>query len=48
VIAFSQYIETFANGRGGYGSAIAVVMLLLVLPIMLLNVRRFRREEGGR
>jgi alpha-glucoside transport system permease protein len=48
VIAFTQYMETFSNGRGGYGSAIAVVMLLLVLPIMLLNVRRFRREESFR
>jgi alpha-glucoside transport system permease protein len=48
VIAFSQYIETFSNGRGGYGSAIAVVMLLLVLPVMILNVRRFRREETYR
>ena len=48
VIAFSQYIETFLNGRGGYGSALAVVMLLLVLPVMILNVRRFRREEAFR
>ena len=48
VIAFSQYIETFLNGRGGYGSALAVVMLLLVLPVMILNVRRFRREESFR
>lgn len=48
VIAFTQYIETFQNGRGGYGSAVAVVMLLLVLPIMILNVRRFRREEAFR
>ena len=48
VIAFTQYIETFGNGRGGYGSAVAVVMLLLVLPIMILNVRRFRREEAFR
>ena len=48
VIAFSQYLETFSNGRGGYGSALAVVMLLLVLPVMILNVRRFRREESIR
>ena len=45
VIAFTQYVETFTNGRGGYGSAVAVVMMLLVLPIMILNIRRFRREE---
>ncbi len=48
VIAFTQYIETFTNGRGGYGSAVAVIMMLLVLPIMIANVRRFRREEAIR
>jgi ABC-type sugar transport system permease subunit len=26
------------------GSAIAVFLFLLVLPILLLNIRRFRRE----
>lgn len=44
VIAFTQYVETFNNGRAGYGSAIAVIMLIVIIPIMVLNVRRFRRE----
>jgi len=48
VIALTQYIETFGNGRGGYGSAIAVIMMLLVIPIMIMNMRQFRREEGSR
>ena len=42
VIAFTQYVETFNNGRAGYGSAVAVIMLLIVIPIMMLNIRRFR------
>lgn len=46
LIAFSQYVETFNNGRAGYGSAIAVIMLLVVLPFILLNVKRFRAEAG--
>ncbi len=45
VIAYSMFFETFENGRGGYGAAVAVVMLLLVVPIMALNVRRFRSER---
>jgi alpha-glucoside transport system permease protein len=45
VIAFSMYDETFTNGEGGYGAAIAVVMLLLIIPIMLFNIRRFRSER---
>ena len=44
VIAFSYYVETFQNGQGGYGAAVAVVMLLLIVPVMLLNIRRFRSE----
>jgi alpha-glucoside transport system permease protein len=48
VIAFTQYLETFQNGHLGYGSAIAVIMMILVLPIILYNLRQFRREEGIR
>jgi alpha-glucoside transport system permease protein len=48
VIALTQYIETFQNGKLGYGSAIAVIMMILVLPIIVYNLRQFRREEGGR
>jgi alpha-glucoside transport system permease protein len=45
VIAFSMVDETFTNGEGGYGAAIAVVMLLLIIPIMFFNIRRFRSER---
>jgi alpha-glucoside transport system permease protein len=45
VMAFTMYEETFFNGRGGYGAAVAVVMLILVLPVMILNVLRFRSER---
>ncbi|MBP8532310.1 sugar ABC transporter permease, partial [Streptomyces sp. MK37H] len=29
----------------GLGSAIAVLLLVLVLPIMFINIRRIRRES---
>jgi alpha-glucoside transport system permease protein len=45
VIAFTMYQETFANGRAGYGAAVAVLMLLFTLPVMIVNVRRFRSER---
>jgi alpha-glucoside transport system permease protein len=45
VIAFTMYEETFANGRPGYGAAVAVIMLICVAPVMILNVRRFRSER---
>jgi alpha-glucoside transport system permease protein len=45
VIAFTMYEETFHNGRPGYGAAVAVIMLVLIAPVMVLNVRRFRSER---
>ena len=45
VIAFTMYEETFANARPGYGAAVAVIMLVLIAPGMVLNVRRFRTEK---
>jgi alpha-glucoside transport system permease protein len=44
VIAYSYYVETFENGKGGYGAAVAVVMLLLIIPVMIWQIRRFRSE----
>jgi alpha-glucoside transport system permease protein len=44
VIGYFMFDETFNGGRGGYGSAIAVVMLLLIVPIMAFNIKRFRSE----
>jgi len=40
-----MYNETFVNDRAGYGAAIAVIMLILLLPVMILNVRRFRSSK---
>ena len=44
VIAFSMYIDAFQSGLYGYGAAIAIVMLALLIPIMAFNVKRFRTE----
>jgi alpha-glucoside transport system permease protein len=44
VIAFSMYQEAFPQGQFGYGAAIAVVMLILLIPVMIFNIRRFRAE----
>ncbi len=38
----------FRNGHNGRGAAIAVVLFLAIIPIMLLNVKRFREEEAIR
>ena len=45
VIAFSMYQEAFPQGQFGYGATIAIVMLLLLIPVMIFNIRRFRAES---
>jgi alpha-glucoside transport system permease protein len=45
VIAYSVYTETFVGFRPGRGAAVAVIMLLLMIPVMILNIRRFKSER---
>ncbi|MEW2134023.1 sugar ABC transporter permease [Streptomyces sp. NPDC005435] len=45
VLALELYRKGFAEGQPGVASAIAVFLLLLVIPVMLFNIRRLRREE---
>jgi alpha-glucoside transport system permease protein len=45
VIASRMFKEMFTFGHFGRASAIAVVLLLLIVPVMVMNIRRFRREE---
>ncbi|MFD9379071.1 carbohydrate ABC transporter permease [Streptomyces sp. NPDC059999] len=45
VLAFQLYRTSFGtNADPGLGSAIAVLLLVLVVPVMLYNIRRMRRE----
>ncbi|GGO57601.1 ABC transporter permease [Streptomyces daqingensis] len=45
VLALQLYLSSFGAGSNqGVGSAIAVILLLLVLPVMVVNIRRLRRE----
>ena len=44
VIALAMWRTTFTGFDFGTGSAIAVFLFLLVLPVLALNIRRFRRD----
>ncbi|MEV6122918.1 sugar ABC transporter permease [Streptomyces sp. NPDC052077] len=44
VLALELYRKGFAADQPGVASAIAVFLLLLVVPVMWFNVRRLRRE----
>jgi alpha-glucoside transport system permease protein len=47
VIALAMWRTSFGGVNDfGLGSAIAVFLFLLVIPVLALNIRRFRREEG--
>jgi alpha-glucoside transport system permease protein len=45
VIALAMWRTSFGGVNDfGLGAAIAVFLFLLVIPILALNIRRFRRE----
>jgi alpha-glucoside transport system permease protein len=47
VLALQLYQSSFGSDADlGVGSAIAVFLLLLVIPVMLFNIRRMRKEQG--
>lgn len=48
VVANRMYKEMFSFFRYGRASAIAVILLLLIIPVMLFNIRRFREQEAIR
>jgi alpha-glucoside transport system permease protein len=45
VIALDMWRTSFGGSSDfGYGAAVAVFLFVLVIPILALNIRRFRRE----
>lgn len=48
VIANRMYKEQFSFWNYGRASTIAVILLVLVVPVMLANIRRFRQQEATR
>ena len=45
VIATRMYQEQFIKYNSGLSSAIAVVLLLLIVPVGYMNIRRFQQQE---
>ncbi len=46
VIAMQFYTELFTDQNYGLASAFAVILTLTVIPIMYINIRRMRAQEG--
>jgi alpha-glucoside transport system permease protein len=48
VVALRYYQELFSFNDFGVASALAVLLLLAIVPVMYFNVRRFRAQEAQR
>lgn len=46
VIATQFYRQSFTARNSGYGSAIAIILLLTVIPVLIYNLKQFRDQEG--
>lgn len=48
VIANRMYIEMYTSFNTGRAAAIAVVLIAVIVPVMVINIRRFREQEATR
>ena len=48
VIAERMIDWFFINNNDGRGAAIAVILFIAIIPVMIVNIRRFREEEAIR
>lgn len=46
VVATQFYRQFFSSRNFGFGSAIAIVLFIAVLPVMYYNIRQLRNQEG--
>ena len=48
VIGTAWYHARFTNHDAGTAGAIAIILLLAIIPVMLINIRRFQAQEAIR
>ena len=48
VIGLRFYTELFTNGNNGFAAAIVVMLMIAIVPVMIYQVRHFRRQEAQR
>jgi alpha-glucoside transport system permease protein len=48
VVAQLMVKEFFTFGNDGKGAALAVVLLVAVIPLMVVNIRKFKEQEATR
>jgi alpha-glucoside transport system permease protein len=48
VLANRMYKEQFSFSNYGRAATIAVILLILIIPMMIINIRRFKGQEAIR
>jgi alpha-glucoside transport system permease protein len=48
VVAVRMYQEMYVNFEAGRSAAISVVLLILIIPVLIFNIRRFQEQEAIR
>ena len=48
VVAVRMYQEMYVNFEAGRSAAIAVVLLIMIIPVLVYNIRRFQQQEAIR
>jgi alpha-glucoside transport system permease protein len=48
VVAVDFFNQLFTNRNAGYAAAIVVMLLIVMIPILVFQVRQFRAEEAAR
>jgi alpha-glucoside transport system permease protein len=48
VVAVDFFNQLFTNQNAGYAAAIVVMLVVVMIPIMIYQVRQFRAEEASR
>ena len=48
VIAVDFFNQLFTNNNAGYAAAIVVMLLIVMIPILVFQIRQFRAEEAAR
>ena len=46
IVGFTVYWEIFNNNKAGYGSAAAVLLLILMVPMMWFQMRQIRQADA--
>jgi alpha-glucoside transport system permease protein len=48
IIAVDFFNQLFTNNNAGYAAAIVVMLMIVMLPILVFQIRQFRAEEAAR